>query len=63
MSSEAISLTLQGRVPPGSRRSTVIELDEEREDGPLIRILRRGAVTKKTLQDAVGRAARVEIAD
>ncbi len=63
MSSEAISLTLQGRVPPGSRRSTVIELDEEREDGPLIRILRRGAATKKTLQDAVGRAARVEIAD
>jgi len=62
MSSEAISLRLEATVPPGSTRSTVIELDEEREDGPLIRILRRGAVTKKTLQDAVGRGARVEIA-
>ena len=62
-SSEAISLTLEATVPPGSRRSTVIELDEENEDGPLIRIRRRGAVTKKTLQDTVGRGARVEIAD
>ena len=62
-SSEAISLTLEATVPPGSRRSTVIELDEEHEDGPVIRILRRGAVTKKTLQDTVGRGARVEIAD
>ena len=63
VASEAISLRLQGAGSPGARRSTVIELEEDHPEGPLIRILRRGAVTKKTLQGTVGGAARVEIAD
>lgn len=62
LSSDAVSLQLTDS-RSSSRRSTVIELDEEDPEGPVVRILRRGAVTKKTLQDTAGRDVRVEIAD
>ena len=63
MDSEAISLRLVGTTGAGAKRSSVVEVDEENSDGPVIRIVRRGAVTKKTLQDTVGRGVRIEIAE
>ena len=61
--SDVISLRVDPQLAAGGRRSTVIELNEDDPEGPVIRVRRRGAVTKKTLVGVVGDESRVEIVD